>query len=173
MYKIYAADGCEIKITKIDNDNIDIIFEFCKRCNDYYMMHGGVEASRKDVEEIFEELPPGKNYNDKFVFGIFKNYDKLIGIIDIVKNFPVSNQWMLGLMLIDPMERRKGLGRIVHCRLTEWAGGLGAESFRIGVVDKNIEGLRFWKSLGYREIRKAEIQLKNEVNKLYVMVLNL
>ncbi|MCH3963649.1 MAG: GNAT family N-acetyltransferase [Clostridium sp.] len=170
-YKIYDFDDCEIKT--IGTDDINIISEFCRRCSDYYVMHGGIEASRRDVEEIFEELPPGKDYGDKFVFGIFKNNKQLVGIVDIVKDFPVSTQWMLGLMLIDPMERGRGLGRMVHFRLTEWAVNLGAGSFRIGVIDKNVKGIGFWKSLGYREIRKGKIQLKDKTNQLYVMVLNL
>lgn len=56
---------------------------------------------------------------------------------------------MLGLMLIEPEERGKGLGNIVHEALVDWAKDLGAKSFRIGVIEENFKGMNFWSDLGY------------------------
>jgi GNAT superfamily N-acetyltransferase len=50
---------------------------------------------------------------------------------------------MIGLLLIDPAERGKGLGKRVHELLTEWAIKLGAKSFRIGVIENNHIGIKF------------------------------
>jgi RimJ/RimL family protein N-acetyltransferase len=65
--------------------------------------------------------------------GVFKDSNKLIGIIAIVRNFIAVGQWIIGLMLIDPEERGNGLGKKVHGALVKWAIKLGAKSFRIGV----------------------------------------
>lgn len=40
------------------------------KCSDYYLLHNGVLPSKKEALEIFNALPPGKKYKDKFVLGI-------------------------------------------------------------------------------------------------------
>jgi len=136
-------------------DELKVVEELNERCSDYYLLHEGEPPSEKDALEIFNVLPPGKNYEDKFVLGIIKDENELVGIIDIVKNFPVEGEWMLGLLYIDPKERRKGLGKLVHETLAQWAIKLGAKSFRIGVLEENYKGKKFWSSLGYQKIKEG------------------
>lgn len=64
---------------------------------------------------------------------------------------------MLGLMLIKPQERSYGLGKIVQDSLVRWAINLGADSFRIGVIEDNHKGIKFWYSLGYTKIKEANM----------------
>ena len=139
---------------------------------DYYILHEGVLPSKKEALEIFSALPPGKNYEDKFVLGIFKDRNKLIGIIDIVKNFPVDGEWMLGLLFIDPEERGNGLGKLVHEALVQWAVTLGAKSFRIGVIEDNYKGKKFWSNLGYIKIKEVTNTKKHIVNVMNFRISN-
>ena len=127
-------------------------------------MHDGVLPSKKIALEIFSDLPPGKNYEDKFVLGIYKNTNELIGIIDIIKNFPVDGEWMLGLLLIEPEERDNGLGKLIHKGLVQWAVKVGSKSFRIGVIEDNHKGKRFWSDLGYIKIKEVTNPKKHIVN---------
>ena len=118
-------------------------------------MHEREQPSEKQALEIFKALPPGKNYAVKFVLGIFKDKNELLGIIDLVKNFPVEGEWMLGLFYLDPEERGQGLGKLVHQTLVQWAEKFGAKSFRIGVLEENYQGRNFWSGLGYRKIKES------------------
>jgi hypothetical protein len=90
MEKLYLQNDYVIKSLTIDN--INITEALCLRCSDYYMLHEGILPSTEKVKEIFTALPSNKSYEDKFVLGIFKDSNKLIGIIDIVKNFPDEGQ---------------------------------------------------------------------------------
>lgn len=171
MSKINIINDYEIRTISIDD--IKIIQELCGKCLDYYILHDGVKPSKEDIKEIFESIPPNKNYKDKFILGIFKNNKQLVGVIDIVKDFPSIGQWMLGLMLIEPEERGNGLGKIVHEKLIQWAVNLGAKSFRIGVIEDNIKGREFWNDLGYKKIKEVSMDFKNKTNKVIVMTNNL
>lgn len=133
-------NGYKINLLSLKNNKI--VQKLCEKCSDYYILHGGVLPSKEDINEIFTALPPNKNYEDKFVLGIY-NFDELVGIVDIIKDFPTDGEWMLGLMLIDPARRSNGLGKIVHSALVTWAINLGAKSFRIGVIEDNYNGIRF------------------------------
>ncbi|MCY6371154.1 GNAT family N-acetyltransferase [Clostridium ganghwense] len=169
MEKLNLLNDYEIKPLTIEK--IKIIEELCEKCSDYYILHDGIVPSKEDTKEIFEAIPPNKNYKDKFVLGIFKDNKQLVGIIDIVKDFPVIGQWMLGLMLIDPKERGNGLGKMAHEALIQWATNLGAKSFRIGVIEDNYKGIKFWSDLGYRKIKEVTMEFTKKTNIVNVMTL--
>lgn len=158
-------------IISLSIDSIKIVEALFERCSDYYILQNGTYPSKEDAKELFTDLPPDKNYEDKFVLGIFNSNNKLIGIIDIVKDFPTLGQWMLGLLLVEPNERCNGLGKMIHSALAEWAINLDATSFRIGVLEENIKGLSFWSNLGYRKIKEVTMDFTNKTHKVQVMTL--
>lgn len=164
---INLLGGYRIKF--LCTDNLNIVEKLCEKCSDYYFLHDGVLPSMKEVNEIFIALPPNKNYEDKFVLGIFRFDNNLVGIVDIVKNFPTVGEWMLGLMLIEPEERGNKLGTIVHKALSEWATKLGAKSFRIGVIQENYKGIKFWSGLGYKKIKEIDMEFISKTHVVNVM----
>lgn len=166
MQNINLTNG--YKMRALSKESKNIVENLCKKCSDYYILHDGILPSKEEVDEIFMALPPNKSYEDKFVLGIYK-FDTLIGIVDIIKNFPTDGEWMMGLMLIQPEERGNGLGKIVHGALVEWAKDLGAKSFRIGVIEDNYRGINFWSSLGYIKIKDVNMNFKEKTHVVNVM----
>ena len=158
-YKIKALTLAKQKI--VENLNL--------KCSDYYLLHDGVLPSKKEVFEIFNALPAGKNYKDKFVLGIYKYGNELIGIIEITKNSPVKGEWMIGLVLIAPEERNHGLGKLIHEALAHWAIRLGAKSFRLGVIEDNYKGKKFWSDIGYRKINEETMDFTKKTHIVNVM----
>lgn len=160
------------KIKHLSQDNSNSVERLCKKCLDYYILCDGVLPSKEDIDKIFTDLPPNKNFKDKFILGVYKS-DKLVGIIDIIKDFPTIGEWMLGLMLIEPEERGNGLGKIIHESLIEWAKGLGANSFRIGVIEDNYKAFNFWFTLGYTRIKEVNMDFTSKSHVVNVMRLQL
>ncbi|MBU3202306.1 GNAT family N-acetyltransferase (plasmid) [Clostridium estertheticum] len=170
MQNINLINGYKIKSISVDNHNI--VDKLCMKCSDYYRLHDGLLPSKEEViNGLFTDLPPNKDYEDKFVLGIYKFNNELVGIIDIVRDFPIIGQWMLGLVLIEPNERGTGLGRIIHEALVEWAINLGATSFRIGVIEENHMGINFWSTLGYTKIKEVNVQFTEKTHTVDVMTL--
>ena len=171
MQNINLINGYKIKPVCIDNHKV--VKELCEKCSDYYILHYGILPSKEEIVEIFCTLPPNKKYEDKFVLGIYKFDNELVGIIDIVKDYPIDREWMLGLMLIETQERGNGLGKIVHEALVRWAKDLGAKSFRIGVIEDNQKGVNFWSALGYIKINEVNMDFTEKTHRVNVMTLQI
>ena len=122
---------------------------------------GGAEA-----QSTFTALPPGKNYDDKFVWGLYSG-DAMIGCADVIRGYPVSEKAVIGLLLLAQPWRRRGLGRafavLVEQAIAAWPE---ITRLRIVVVASNEGALAFWRKLEYREtgeIKPAEPEFVREV----------
>lgn len=161
-----------IKIKSLSLDDIGSVDRLYNECEDYFLMVNGATHTEKDSKEILTSIPPNKELKDKFALGIFYK-EELIGVIDLVKDYPVNYQWIIGLFLLKAKERRKGIGKLVHGSLVEIVLKSKGRSLRIGVVKSNINGLNFWKNLGYKKIKESDVMLENQLHKVDVMVLEL
>lgn len=169
MEKIINKD---LKIAPLNLNDIESIDKLLHECEDYYLLHNGTSHTKKDIEEILTFLPPNKQSQDKFVLGIFYK-NQLIGVIDLIRDFPVIGQWIIGLFLLNKKVRRKGIGKLVHNALSQIVLESTGDSLRIGVIEENINGLNFWKNLGYKQIKECEMEMGNKLHKVSVMVLEL
>lgn len=149
-----------------DERDLQILNE---KCIDYYMNIEGRQSIISTGRELLNELPPNKKLRDKFVFGVYNNNYNLIAVIDIIKDYKIEKEWTIGLMLIDPSERGKGLGSILHNFLIELVSDYHASKFRLGVVEENQMALNFWTKLGYKEIDRVIIKLGNKDKNVIVM----
>lgn len=169
----YIIIDKDYKLKVITYDSIELIESLCTKCIDYYGSYYGQYNITDVTKEVFEDIPPNKDYIDKFVFGVFKNNSQLVGIIDIVRDFPTQEEWIIGLMLIEPNERKNKLGTKIHKSLIKWATDLGAKPFRIGVIKDNHVAMKFWSNLGYKKIKEVNMDLCGKKNIVYVMRLEL
>jgi len=94
-------------------------------------------------------LPPGKKLSDKFVFGGFNISNILVAVIDLVRDYKVAEEWILGLLLIDPNERGNGLGRHIHEYIKDFIRKHNGNRLRIGVAEENTLAMKFWTKAGY------------------------
>jgi len=171
MVNLEVSNGYKIKT--IEDNSLKEIERLIFECSDYYKLCADAPPSKDDALEIFTALPPGKQYEDKYSLGVFNTSNRLIGVVDIVKNYPATGEWMLGLLLIKPNERSNGLGRTIHAGLVEWARTNGAASIRIGVIEDNIKAEKFWFELGYVKIKTAVFEKKMKKSTVNVMRLDI
>jgi hypothetical protein len=73
----------------------------------------GLPPGPSDAQSTYSILPPGKTYEDKFVFGIWRAA-AMIGVIDVVRGYPTENVAYLGLLLLS----EKYQGRAMAVRHT-------------------------------------------------------
>ncbi len=142
---------------------------FNEKCSDYYMNIEGRQSLKAIGHELLNELPPNKSLSDKFVFGVYKGENDLIALIDIIKDYKLEKEWTIGLLLLDPSERDKGLGSKIHNFLIESVSAYQATKFRLGVVVENQRALNFWRRIGYEEIDRVTIKVGNTDRKVIVM----
>lgn len=148
-------------IKPITNTNHSEIKQLYDLCSDYHIMSSGRDATDDDVDDIFK-YSDKKTLEDSLTLGVYNNSEILVGIVDIFKNYPNTGTWMIGLLLLSPSERNKKLGKAIHEEVKKYALGKGANTLRIGVLEENINGRRFWDSLGYQHVETTTINMENK-----------
>lgn len=163
------SDG-EYVIKPISSNNHNEIKHLYDLCSDYHIMSGGREATDEDVDSIFK-YSEKKTLEDSLTLGIYNKYEILIGMIDIFKNYPKDKTWMIGLLLLLPKERNKNLGKVIHEEIKKYAQTQGVDIFRIGVLEQNIRGIKFWKALGYKLEISTTITIGDKESNLSILSL--
>ena len=132
----------------LDERDLDDITSLLRACDDFSLLVSGQPSQPEEAVGLLRDLPPGSRVEDKRVFG-FKKGKTLIGILDAVSGYPREAVCFIGLFLLHPQERGKGLGRAILEAFERSAGQAGFEELMLGVVEDNQNGLRFWQSCGF------------------------
>lgn len=169
---IKAIQDNSYLIKPITSSNREEIKHLYDLCSDYHIMCSGKNAIYEDIDSIFE-YSDKKTSEDSLTLGVYNKCDLLIGMVDIFKNYPDNGTWMIGLLLLSPNERNKRLGKIVHGEISKYALTQGANKLRIGVVEQNTKGLKFWKSLGYHQVKSTTINIGDKESNLIILNLSL
>ena len=148
----FIIESCTLK--PLTPTHVSSINQLYSRCPGYFEMVDGGEARTYTEEEIFEDVPPGKTPKDKLLLGLFDVEDELVGIVDMVKGYPCEDSWFIGLLLLDPRLRGRGMGEKIINRLKDWLKSMDVRKVGIGVVEENKRALVFWKKMGFVETGK-------------------
>jgi RimJ/RimL family protein N-acetyltransferase len=141
----------------------------CERCADYSEMIEGKPPDSAAAQNLFYALPDGKEYDDKFLIGIF-NSDKLIGVLDVIRDYPDKDIWFIGLLMLEPAQRSKSIGTKIMKSLENWVSGLGARQLRLSVAEENTKALNFWRRVGFQETGvKLQKKFGNKEHTMIIM----
>jgi GNAT superfamily N-acetyltransferase len=150
----YDADLGTLELRILETEDGSDLQALCERCHDYFELVTGRPVGDAAAQSLFSGLPPGKTYNDKFLLGLFCD-SALVGVIDLIRAWRTETSWTLGLLMLDPDIRGRGVGKAVVRTLEAWIRSQGANVMRIGVVERNTRAISFWKRLGYIEIARS------------------
>jgi ribosomal protein S18 acetylase RimI-like enzyme len=123
-------------------------------CADYCQLVTGLPPGPSDGMSLLVGRPEGRGPEDKFVFGLFTQPARLIGVLDVIRDHPNPRDWFIGLVLLGPSHRSQGLGRRLYLAFETWAVQQGVRSISLGVVEQNERAYRFWSRLGFEPIEK-------------------
>ena len=125
----------------------------------YYEAVFGAPPGPDEAQSLFASLPPGKDGQDKYVWGLYAGV-ALVGCADVIRGYPVSNKAVIGLLLLGASWQGHGLGRqfagMIEGAIGEWREIL---HLRIGVALTNPRALAFWQRVGFvatGEVKFAE-----------------
>ena len=149
---ILSIEACTTRYLR--SDDAAAIQELIERCADYVQLVSGQPPQPNDGEELLTDRPPNKSLDDKIVLGLFDEHDRLIGVLDAVRDYPEAAEWYIGLLMFDPDHRRHGLGADVYRAFERWAANLGSRAIRLGVFQQNEQAQRFWQRVGFEEVER-------------------
>ncbi len=155
----------EITIEILTNDDLLMLQVLLEKCSDYLTFQDEEPVKLSEAQDLFKARPDGVVDKDKVIFGIFNDQKQLVGVFDLIKSFSGQRTLSLGLMLIDPVSRRQGIGNKAYNLLEEWAIYKQFNKVRLGVLFGNEKGLRFWKSMGYTSTEEVRTQMRPNLSK--------
>ena len=144
---VFELTGCFG--VRLDEGREGELQEFYERCRDYFELVTGQPPSPKEARDLLAALPRGKTGEDKFVLGLFDAPGHLVGVLDVIRDFPRPREWYLGQLLFEPTLRGQKLGDRVYHRLEEWVSAQGATSVHLIVEEVNPRALKFWQRMGF------------------------
>jgi GNAT superfamily N-acetyltransferase len=136
-----------------DSEAIQGLFE---KCLDYMLLVDGRPANPHSAEEEFQDVPPGKSYNDKYVYGIINQQNDLVGLLDGLRGYPDEFTWWIGLLILVPEVRSHGIGEKIVQGFAEFVQTSGDRAIMLGVVDENTLAHKFWARMGFEPVYRTE-----------------
>ena len=150
---LFGLLGLEVRA--LGGDDAAEIDALLVRCADFFRLEEGREPAAGDGFLRLEERPASAPEVEKLALGLYDG-PCLIGMLDLFVDYPAPGVWRLNLMLIEPARRRAGVGSALLAALTDWIAGQGGKVLRLGVVEQNAAGHRFWARHGFRDIAQVE-----------------
>ena len=141
-------ENFEFNVKKLDETNIFEVLEICKNNKKYYEEYLHEKATLEEVSTIFTELPPNTNLSQKYVLGFYDN-KKLIAFMDLIVGYPTHKSGMIGLFIVEPSLQGQGIGKKIVAKILQVLKSINLSICEIGVIDNNIEGINFWKKMGF------------------------
>ena len=127
-----------------------------EQCADYTLLVEGQGVSPDAARETFEEVPPGHSLDHKFVYGILNREGEIIGVLEGMRHYPQEGVWWIGLFLLAPSARGRGLGHKLIAAFIDYAQAQDGTALMLGVVEENQAAYRFWQGQGFALVRTTE-----------------
>lgn len=170
LQREYIAQGDGWRLGILEQEDIPGLQELLESCADYYELVTGLLPGPSEGHSLYICLPEGCNYGQKLLLGVETTTGRLIGVLDAVRDYPEPHKWFLGLFIIEPDERNKGLGAVVYSAFEQWAISNGAKTIALGVASHNTRASAFWQSVGYASTGTMRtITLDSLENRIVVM----
>lgn len=139
-----------VDVRELTESDLDALQSLIERCADLFVLTEDRDPEPDEARELWDSVPEGWPREAKHVLGVFD--PELVGVAEIVRDWPRARTWNVGLLMFDPAVRRRGAGTIAMRVIDRWAGASGADRLRISVMPVNTPALAFWHALGFTEV---------------------
>jgi ribosomal protein S18 acetylase RimI-like enzyme len=140
---------------------------FYEVCRDYVELVTGAPPGPGEARALLSELPPGKDLADKYVFGFRDASGKLVGVLDLVRDYPRPREWYLSLLLFGPASRGRRHGEGVYRWVAGWVAAEGGRAVRLVVTEDNPKAIRFWQRMGF-QVEGAGTQVRGSKESVFL-----
>lgn len=154
---------------RLNNADLIALTRLCLRCTDFFELVEGQPASHATVAEILAPAEGDHARGVKHVWGV-KSGDEVLAVAELLEGYPGDGDWYIGLLLIDPAHRRKGIGTAFSAAVLDWIIDQGGTTVRLVVQEQNPEAASFWMRQGFALERQARQTLGIRTNRVSVLV---
>ncbi len=138
---------------------------------EYHVTVSGAPAGPGDAREDFHAMPPAEwPCARKWVLLFVNEEGAVVGMADILADLFAPGIWHVGTFIVATRLHGSGAAQAMYAGLERWMKDSGARWSRLGVVECNLRGERFWRQVGYREVRqRRDYALREKRHLLRVM----
>ena len=146
-----ASDHRGITLRPLKEGDADAVQTLLVESADYIHRLTGRPPTPEAGAAVLTSTPPETSAEGKHVIGAFDGRS-LLGIVDVIRSWPTPDTAHIGLLLVSPDTRGRGVGRLLHDHVIELSSSwTGITRLRVGIVTANAEhATGFWHALGYR-----------------------
>jgi GNAT superfamily N-acetyltransferase len=139
---------------------------------EYFIAVYGEPAGADEAhEEIHGGLPAGWSFTKKWLVGYLDESGSLVAMANVVSDLLAVGVWHIGLFIIATSRHGSGDAQRLCRGLEDWAASHGARWLRLGVVEGNVRAERFWRTLGYTQVRRREgVEMGKLTKAVHVLV---
>jgi len=123
-------------VVRLAADDLAKLSRLCLACTGFYEMVEGHPASDATAAEILGPLAPEYAACVKHVFAVMKD-GALIAVIELLQGHPSARDWCIGLLLVNPQHRRRGLGARLCTAILDWIAEHDGAMVRLVVQQQN------------------------------------
>jgi len=148
--------GGAYRTRRLGPPDLPALQQLFERAADYFETATGAPPAPDEAQRAFVGGPPSKAVSEKQSIGVCDDAETLVGILDAIPDFPEAQVCTIGLLLIDPALRGRGIGTTVLDAFERHMAAGGMTRLRTAVVAHHAPGLRFLERAGYREVSRLE-----------------
>lgn len=134
-------------VRRLVEGNIESVYQLSLG-NPMFYEHCPPMVTRESIREDMKALPPGVGYEDKFYMGFFKG-KKLAAVMDLILNYPNSENVFIGLFMVDKSEQGRGTGSEIVGDCFSCLGRQGYSLARLAYAKGNPQSEAFWTKNGF------------------------
>ena len=134
-------------------DDIPQIQSLLERCQEFWWITEGRGVPADAASVNFTDAPPNYDPSRITFLGVYSPAGRLVGFLTTPPDYPQPGDWYIGLMVLDPDVRGKGLGEAVYRAFEAWVASAGGKRILLAVVDDNPRGRNFWDRMGFKPLR--------------------
>jgi ribosomal protein S18 acetylase RimI-like enzyme len=140
----------------------------CVACTAFFELIEGNPASVATAAELLDPLPPEYARCVRYVFAVERG-GTLVALAELLQGHPSEREWYIGLLLIAPELRRRGLGGRFYAALVDWIRERAGTAVRVVVQQQNPDARAFWERQGFRVEREAVKQAGRLENRVWIL----
>ena len=130
--------------------DLDAVENLFTRAADYWLLADRRPPDRQKARDFFTDGPPGCDPAASHRLGLFQD-GRLIGVAELSFGFPLPADAYLGLMLLGPAARGRGLGPALLAEVETRARAAHAPRLYLAVLAANPRGRAFWLRHGFSD----------------------
>jgi ribosomal protein S18 acetylase RimI-like enzyme len=158
------------RVSYLEHRDVPLLQELYERCSDFQELTEGMPRVPGAAEHLLTALPPGKSPADKHVLGLHSPQGELLGVLDLIRDYPDAGEWWVGLLMLDPRARGGGVGTRLLRATERVIAAAGGASIYLCVLEHNTAAERFWRRMGFTELRRQpHTSMSGKASRVIVM----